>query len=384
MNTIKNFIVALLALFAFGLTASPLAFADGKTDAEANCPGCHGVIINGIQAVGSGGRSCAQRTTAEWTATIERMNGKGCGVPAGAITGIANYLATFGALVCYRALDGTSYTPPIGATSCSYPDGPTPPPSYSCPGTNRVYIGNSWVCEGTTTTSSTTTTTIMPPFCNNGPAALIGGSWVCPYPPQLCYDSSGVGQYISGMYPPYPCPTGMSTTPPPTCSGGLPTFDGTAWTCPTTTTSSTTTSTTTSTTLGGTTLTCYSLFPGTVFTTTASSCPSGYSSTLPNCQPLNLVISGSYWYCDRGTTTTSNTSTTTTSSTTTTTLCNTYVNGTTQHPYSGSGSGSCHSFANDDVTGVHIVRDQSYCKKHMSHFNSKGNHVHAYPHPMCM
>ena len=73
---------------------------------------------------------------------------------------------------------------------------------------------------------------------------------------------------------------------------------------------------------------------------------------------------------------------TTVATTTTTTLCNTVVNGTTQYPYSG--SGSCHSFANDDVTGAHIVRDQSYCKKHISHFNSKGNHVHAYPHPACM
>ena len=345
MNTIKNSIfAALLALSAFGLIASPLAFADGKTDAEATCPGCHGVIINGIQAVGSGGRNCAQRTTAEWTATIEHMNTKGCGVPAGSISGIASYLTCMGH------------------------------PSGGCMPTSTTTT--------TSTTSSSTTTTIMPPFCNNGPAKLIDGSWVCPYPPQLCYDSSGVSQYISGMYPPYPCPSGMSTTPPPTCSGGLPTFDGTAWTCPTTTTSSITTSTTTSTTLGGTTLTCYSLFPGTVFTTTASSCPTGYSSTLPNCQPLNLVISGSYWYCDRGTTTTSNTSTTTTSSTTTTTLCNTYVNGTTQHPYSG--NGSCHSFANDDVTGLHIERDQAYCKKHMGHFNSKGNHVHAYPHPICM
>ena len=79
-------------------------------------------------------------------------------------------------------------------------------------------------------------------------------------------------------------------------------------------------------------------------------------------------------------TTTSTTSTSTTTSTTT--LCNTYVNGTTQYP--SSGKGSCHSFAIDDMSGEHIVRDQAYCKKHMSHFNSKGNHVHAYPHPMCM
>ena len=83
-------------------------------------------------------------------------------------------------------------------------------------------------------------------------------------------------------------------------------------------------------------------------------------------------------------TSTSTTSTTATTviNTTTTTLCNTYVNGTTQYPYSG--SGSCHGYADGAMSGLHIVRDESYCKKHMSHLNSKGNHVHAYPHPACM
>lgn len=87
------------------------------------------------------------------------------------------------------------------------------------------------------------------------------------------------------------------------------------------------------------------------------------------------------------TSTTSSTSSTSISTTTTTTTtiptsCNTYVNGTTQYPYSG--SGSCHGYENGDMSGLHIVRDESYCKKHMSHLNSKGNHVHAYPHPACM
>lgn len=85
------------------------------------------------------------------------------------------------------------------------------------------------------------------------------------------------------------------------------------------------------------------------------------------------------------TSTTNSTASTSTSTTTTTTIptsCNAYVNGTTQFPYSG--SGSCHSFSDDNGTGTHIVRDESYCKKHMSHLNSKGNHVHAYPHPACM
>lgn len=82
------------------------------------------------------------------------------------------------------------------------------------------------------------------------------------------------------------------------------------------------------------------------------------------------------------TTTTSTTVDTTTTTTAPTTGCNTYVNGTSQYKYSG--KGSCHSFAEDLVTGMHIVRDEEYCKKHVSHTNSKGNHVHSYPHPTCM
>ena len=256
MNIIRKLIIsALLSLTAIGLTTSLPAFADGASDAALYCSGCHdGLTVNGV-AVGGGQRVCQQRTVTEWTATIDRMNAKGCGVPAGSIAGIANYLA------------GLSVDTP-------------------------------------------------PPICNNGPAQFINGSWVCPYPPLFCYTSTGSQLMVVGIYSPDPwvCPAGTSTTPPPTCTDGLPTFDGSAWICPTSTTS------------------------------------------------------------------TSSTSTTVT--TTTTTLCNSYVNGTTQYLYSG--SGTCHSFAIDDMSGAHIVRDQAYCKKHMSHFNSKGNHVHAYPHPICM
>ena len=85
------------------------------------------------------------------------------------------------------------------------------------------------------------------------------------------------------------------------------------------------------------------------------------------------------------TTTTGATTTITVGTTTTTTAmtgCNTYVNGTTQYKYGG--SGSCHGHGDDLVTGDHVVRDQKWCQKHMTHFNSKGNHTHTYPHPQCM
>ena len=334
MNTIKNCIVVLLALSAFSLTVSP-AFADGKTDAEATCPGCHGVVINGIQAAGSGGKICAQRTTAEWTATIERMNGKGCGVPAGSIAGIAGYLACV-----------------------TFPSGVCPPPPTSTSTTTST--------TSSTSTSTTTSTTLTPP--------------------PICYYPDGSTVFgINGFFP-YPyCPPGSSTIPPPSCTDGLPTFDGRTWVCPTTTTSTSSTSTTsTTTTTSG--LTCYSpTADGLSYITEVSYqgfCSSGWAySPPPHCPGGTLsIVQNHMWQCS--VTTSSTTSSTTTSSTTTTTLCNTYVNGTTQYAYSG--SGSCHSFAIDDISGAHIVRDQSYCKKHMSHYNSKGNHVHAHPHPVCM
>lgn len=85
------------------------------------------------------------------------------------------------------------------------------------------------------------------------------------------------------------------------------------------------------------------------------------------------------------TTVTSSTTTTgiptTVATTTTTTVCRTYVNGTTEHPYSG--TGSCHGH-NDNGDDGHVVREEKWCQKHMDHFNNAGNHTHAFPHPTCM
>lgn len=80
------------------------------------------------------------------------------------------------------------------------------------------------------------------------------------------------------------------------------------------------------------------------------------------------------------TTLTATTSSSTVATTTTTTICRTYVNGTTNYPYSG--IGSCHG--HNDNAGEHIVREEKWCQQHMDHFNNAGNQTHAYPHPMCM
>lgn len=516
----KTIFSALLALSALGLFTSQLAVADGASDAAVYCTGCHdGLTVNGV-AIGGGARSCPQRTIAEWTSTIDRMNGKGCGVPAGSIAGMASYLAGLGStttstttsttlqgqLMCYRALDGTSYTTTY--SSCPYPDGPTPPPTYGCPGTNRAYIGNSWACEGTTTTTrtsstststtSTTTTTLYgDPFgydmgiiitssstyllpdapdsygvsysatiTNYGPgpgvadihlqmtpdrvwsgsftancvryldgcrATLAAGeqatvaassyvrldsnlslnlsltdvggdsrfeensannsasiSFTPPVPPpttRTCYDQSGNPFTVSGW-----CPLGSTANPPPTCAIGSSPYLGYvgggvwSWSCVATTTTSSTIPTVTSTTTTTTGLTCYKpSADGLSYITEVSYlgfCSSGWAySPPPPCPGGTLsIVQNHMWQCTVATSST--TSSTTTSSTTTTTLCNTYVNGTSQHPYSG--SGSCHGHSDDRTTTGHIVRDQKWCRKHMTHFNSSGNHTHAYPHPVCM
>ena len=114
----------------------------GCNDANYYCVGCHGVIVNGIQAAGSGGRTCVQRTHTEWTATIEGMNGKGCGVPAANIAGIASYLANL------APIDTTTTT-----TSTTL--------ITSSTSTTTTTSGGS-----TTTVASTTTTTL--PVVNCG------------------------------------------------------------------------------------------------------------------------------------------------------------------------------------------------------------------------
>ena len=93
VKKVKLMSLVLLGISAFGLTVSMTAYADGKSDAEATCPGCHGVVIGATQAVGSGGRKCTQRTVSEWLTTIARMKGKGCNVVSGTEQGMAAYLA---------------------------------------------------------------------------------------------------------------------------------------------------------------------------------------------------------------------------------------------------------------------------------------------------
>ena len=332
MNIIKKVIYAtLLSLSSFSLTTS-LALADGKTDAEATCPGCHGVIINNIQAVGTGGRSCVQRTATEWEATINRMNGKGCGVPAGSIAGIASYLAcvTFPSGICMPTSTTSSTSTSTSTTSSS-----------------------------NTTTSSTTTSTFFERcspwnqlYISANPTSLSftateGGA--IPASQSLTVSASVNQSFLTASWSVGAVPAWLSISPTGGSQG-----------------STQVTASIISTQLSP------GVYTATIYFTARDGCPYDYAGT-------SLTVT---FTIDPSTSSTTTSSTSTVATTTTTTLCNSYVNGTTQFPYSG--SGSCHGFAIDDMSGAHIVRDQAYCKKHMSHYNSKGNHVHAYPHPSCM
>ena len=77
----KSSISTLLALSLLGLITSHSAFAvcvDAECGMlEATCPGCHGVVINGIQVAGSGGRTCTQRSVSAWLTTLNKMKNKG-------------------------------------------------------------------------------------------------------------------------------------------------------------------------------------------------------------------------------------------------------------------------------------------------------------------
>ena len=295
MNIIKKVVYAtLLSLSSLSLTTC-IAFADGKADAEATCPGCHGIVINGIQAVGTGGRSCVQRTATEWEATVIRMNDKGCGVPSGSIVGIASYLAS------------------VGFERCSP--------------RNQLYIS-----ANPTSLSFTATE---------------GGA--IPASQLLTVFASVSPSFLTASWSVGAVPSWLSISPTSGSQG-----------------STQVTASIISTQLSA------GVYTATINFSAADGCPYDFAGT-------SLTVT---FTIDPSVSTTTSSSTTTVSSTTTTTLCNSYVNGTTQFPFSG--SGSCHGFAIDDMSGAHIVRDQAYCKKHMSHFNSKGNHVHAYPHPSCM
>ena len=373
MNIIKKITIsALLSLSVFGLTASLPALADGASDAALYCTGCHnGLTVNGPMVftpivVGGGSMACLQRSVADWVSTINRMNGKGCGVPSHLINGIASYLNNgWFQMLCYYP-NGTSF-PNSGDLPCPPGTSNTPPPT--CSNGLPTYVGGSgyqwwqgtWVCPSTTTssttstssstTSSTTTTTVFkcsPYYFSDSPSSLSftatqGGG----LPTSQSLSISFYNYLQIPQWSVISAPAWLSVTPM-NGSGSA----GLTVSIPST-----------------------QLAPG-VYTgfIDFSSSTLGCHIYIKNSVPVSFTV--------EPTVTTSTSTTTTVATTTTTTLCNPYVNGTTQHKYSG--SGSCHSFALDLVTGAHIVREQKYCRQHMTHFNSSGNHVHAYPHPACM
>ena len=359
MNTMKKMLLSvLLVLSTLGLTASLPAFADGASDAAMYCTNCHdGLTVQGGVVVGNGAKLCSQRTVAEWSNTIDRMNSKGCSVPAGSIAGIANYLAGLGDIstsstsststtttttlsfqYCYSSTCNRCVNPTWHISSCGFLF-PTPP--ASCSAINNWDFECSYTTQAPTTTSTsstvttTSTTTTTAPSTVTTVASTTTTTANYAYP---CYytDGSGVITIYSTSSQPN-CPVGTTPIPKPTCMKGLPTWDGSAWVCP---------------------------IDISTTTTTTLNCPAG-----------TYYNSGGWCSTQIPTTTTTAPPTTVATTTTTTLKCNTSVNGTTQYKYSG--SGTCHD-------KDHLVNSESWCKKHALHLESNGSHAHAYPHPVCM
>ena len=146
-----------IAIFLLCFFLAQTSFAVFQ-DAENSCPGCHGVLINGSQAVGTGGgRNCAQRSEADWITTIDRMNAKGCGVQN--VSGIANYLANFDSSLTTTTSTVTTTTSVQTTTTTT--QGPCPTNSHSTPPTCTCNTGYSMV-SGTCLIDNLMSTTDLP------------------------------------------------------------------------------------------------------------------------------------------------------------------------------------------------------------------------------
>ena len=83
---------ALIGFSTFALSVGSSAHASGQSDTLMYCTGCHDGVIVGGNMVGAGNKNCGNRGYQGWVDTINKMNGKGCGVPSSATAGMATYL----------------------------------------------------------------------------------------------------------------------------------------------------------------------------------------------------------------------------------------------------------------------------------------------------
>ena len=133
---------ALIGFSTFALSVGSSAHADGKSDTEMYCTGCHNGLVVGGDVIGGGEKNCGNRGYQGWVATINKMNGKGCGVPASSIPAMATYLT------CLET--GTTSSCSGGAVTTT-----TPPMTTTTMGGNTTPVT-------TSSTVGTVTTTTMP------------------------------------------------------------------------------------------------------------------------------------------------------------------------------------------------------------------------------
>ena len=139
---------ALIGFSTFALSVGSSAHASGQSDTQMYCTGCHDGVIVGGNMVGGGNKNCGNRGYQGWVSTINKMNGKGCGVPASATPGMATYLT------CLET--GTT-------SSCSGGTATT-----TTPMTTTTMGGNTTSATTSSTVGGVTTTTNPMTGCKKG------------------------------------------------------------------------------------------------------------------------------------------------------------------------------------------------------------------------
>ena len=149
---------ALIGFSTIALSVGSSAHADGRSDTEMYCTGCHGMVV-GANVIGSGSRVCSNRGNQGWLDTIHVMNGKGCGVPDASIADMATYLTCLETGTPSTCGGTTTTTAPVTTTTAPVTTTTAPVTTTTAPVTTTTAPVTTTTAPVTTTTAPVTTTT---------------------------------------------------------------------------------------------------------------------------------------------------------------------------------------------------------------------------------
>ena len=147
---------ALIGFSTIALSVGSSAHADGRSDTEMYCTGCHGMVV-GANVIGSGSRVCSNRGNQGWLDTINIMNNKGCGVPDASIANMATYLTCLETGTPSTCGGTTTTTAPVTTTTA-----PVTTTTAPVTTTTSTTGGMTTTTEAITTTTPMVTTTTSP------------------------------------------------------------------------------------------------------------------------------------------------------------------------------------------------------------------------------